>query len=184
MKRIVGVLFCAALLCSQSLATAGQRPISESTTVTLTATIESIDKANRTVILKKSDGGILEINASEQMQGFNTLKVGDQVSATFYEAVVVNLTKPGSPAPPGQPTTAIERKERKPGSETRRQQTFRVTVESIDLKAQSLTVKGPQGRVEVLKVEEPKSLQNVKAGDMVDVTFFESLLVSVARPPK
>jgi hypothetical protein len=184
MKGTACIVCCVALLSLHPLASAGQQPISESTTVTLTATIESIDKANRTVILKKSDGGILEIKAPEQMQGFNTLKVGDRVSATYYEAVLVNVSKPGSPAPPAQPTTAIERKERKPGSETRRQQTFRVTVESIDLKAQSLTVKGPQGRIEVLKVQEPKSLQNVKAGDTVDVTFFESLLVDVARPPK
>jgi hypothetical protein len=184
MTRTICLVCCAPLLSFHSLASAGQKPIAESTTVALTATIESIDKANRTVTLKKADGGTLEIKAPEQMQGFNTLKVGDEVTATYYEAVLVNLRKPGDPAPPSQPTTAIERKERKPGSETRRQQTFRVTVESIDPKAQSLTVKGPQGRIVVLKVEEPKSLQNVKAGDTVDVTYFESLLVNVARPSK
>ena len=118
------------------------------------------------------------------MQGFNALKVGDQVTATFYEAVVVSLRKPGDPPPPSVPTTAIQRKERKPGSESRRQQTFRATVESVDLKAPSLTVKGPKGRVEVLKVQETKALQNIKAGDTVDVTYFESLLVNVARPSK
>jgi hypothetical protein len=31
---------------------------------------------------------------------------------------------------------------------------------------------------------DPKQLENVKAGDMLDVTYYESLLVKVSRPPK
>jgi hypothetical protein len=184
MTRTVCFAGCAFLLSFHAIASAGQKPVSQSTTVALTATIESIDKANRTVTLKKTDGSSLEVAAEAEMQGFNTLKVGDQVTATYYEAVLVSLSKPGTPAPPAEPVTAIQRKERKPGSESRRQQTFRVTVESIDLKTPSLTVKGPKGRTEVLKVQEPKALQNIKAGDTVDVTYFESLLVNVSRPPK
>ena len=184
MSRTACLVSCAALWLFHPLASAGQQPVSQSTTVALTATIESIDKANRTVTLKKSDGSSLEIQAPNEMQGFDALKVGDQVTATYYEAVVVSLRKPGDPAPATQPTTVIERKERKPGSESRRQQTFRVTVESIDPKAPSLTVKGPKGRIEVLKVQDPKALQNIKAGDSLDVTYFESLLVNVTRPAK
>jgi hypothetical protein len=36
----------------------------------------------------------------------------------------------------------------------------------------------------MLKVRDPKQLQNVKAGEMLDVTYYESLLVKVSRPPK
>jgi hypothetical protein len=183
MTRTVCLACCAALLSCHSLASAGQQPVSESTTVALTATIEAIDKATRTVTLKKDDGSSMEIDAPAEMEGFNTLKVGDRVTATYYEAVVVNIRKPGDPAP-AAPITTIERKDRKPGSESRRQQTFRVTVASVDPKAQTLTVKGEKGRVVVLKVQDPKSLPNVKAGDTVDVTYFESLLVNVSRPPK
>jgi hypothetical protein len=184
MTRTVCLVCCTALSVVPLLAGTRQTPVSQSTTVALTATIESIDTANRTVTLKKTDGSSLEVAAEPEMQGFNTVKVGDQVTATYYEAIVVSVSKPGTPAPPAEPVTAIQRKERKPGSESRRQQTFRVTVESIDLKAPSLTVKGPKGRTEVLKVQEPKALQNIKAGDTVDVTYFQSLLVSVSRPPK
>jgi hypothetical protein len=35
-----------------------------------------------------------------------------------------------------------------------------------------------------LGVRDPKNLQGLKVGDTVDVTFYESLLVKVARPPK
>ena len=155
MTRTVCLVCCTALSVVPLLAGTGQTPVSQSTTVALTATIESIDTANRTVTLKKTDGSSLEIAAEPEMQGFNTLKVGDQVTATYYEAIVVSVSKPGTPAPPAEPVTAIQRKERK-----------------------------PTGRTEVLKVQEPKALQNIKAGDTVDVTYFESLLVNVSRPPK
>ena len=59
-----------------------------------------------------------------------------------------------------------------------------VTVEAVDMKAPSLRVKGPQGRVVTMTVADPKQLQNLKAGDTVDLTYFESLLVKVGRPAK
>jgi hypothetical protein len=183
MTRTLGVMWCASLLVFHPvLAGAGQAPRSESTT-TVTATIEAIDKANRTVTLKSPKGASVEVKAPEQMQGFNDLRVGDQVTATYYEAVAVNVRKPGDPAPSGDSSTIV-RKDRTPGSETRNQQTFTVTVVAVDPKAPSLTVKGPKGRVVALALSDAKQVQNVKAGDTVDVTYFESLLIKVARPSK
>ena len=64
------------------------------------------------------------------------------------------------------------------------ERTFRVTVEAIDPKAPSLTVKGPEGRVVVLGLRDANQLQNIKVGDSVDVRYFESLLVKVSRPAR
>jgi hypothetical protein len=150
----------------------------------VTATIEAIDKATRSVTLKRADGTTVEIKTPPEMQGFNTLKVGDQVTASYFEATALSVRKPGDPAPPSEPTTVIERKERAPGSETRRQQTLRFTVRSIDSKASSLTVAKADGHVVTLAVQDPKRLETLKVGDTVDVTYFESLMISVARPPK
>ena len=51
--------------------------------VTRTATMEAIDKANRTVTLKGSAGDG-QIKAPEQMEGFNNLRVGDQVTGNLF----------------------------------------------------------------------------------------------------
>jgi hypothetical protein len=183
MTRLVRFVCCAAVLfIHPAPANAGQTQLAQSKPATVTATIEAIDRANRTVTLKRSDGTSLEIKAPMEMQGFNTLKVGDQVTASYFEAVAVNVRKPGDPAPPSEPTTVIQRKERAPGSETRRQQTLRFTVRAIDSKVPSLTVVDSQAHVVTLAVEDPKRLETLKVGDTVDVTYFESLLISVARP--
>jgi hypothetical protein len=182
MRRTVGVVCCASLLAFfPMLASTEQEPAPESP-VTRTATIEAIDKATRTITLKGPTGSV-EIKAPEQMEGFNSLKVGDQVTATYFSAFAVNLRKPGEPAAAAPPVTTTQRKERTPGSETRREQTFTGTVEAIDPKGPSVTVKGPQGRVVPLALRDRSLLQNVKIGDTVDVTYYESLLIKVARPP-
>lgn len=157
------------------------KTIAEATPVTLTGTIEKIDKATRTVTVKGQSGHSIEINAPAAVQGFDTLKVGDKVSATYYEALAVQLRKPGDPPPPPDPIVTTQRKELTPGSETRRQQTFAVTVEAVDPKAPSIRVKGPQGRVVTLSVKDPKQLERVKPGDTIDVTYYEALMVKIAR---
>jgi hypothetical protein len=185
MRRAVDLVLCASLLSSSSLGASAQSSVSQSKPVTITATIEAIDQANRTVTLKGPKGNSVDVKAPEGMQGFKSLKVGDQVTVTYFEALAVQVRKPGDPAPaPVPPSTTTTRQDRKPGSQTRREQTFSVSVEAVDATAPSITVKGPQGGVVTLKVRDPKQLQNVKAGDTLDVTYYESLLVKVARPPK
>lgn len=184
MTRVFGFVCCAILLTLQPIrATGGQASGAEATPVTVTATIEAIDKTNRTVMLKGPQKSVL-VKAPDEMQGFNTLRIGDQVTATYFEAVAVQVRKPGDPVASGTPTTTTQRKDRTPGSETRREQTLTVTVVSVDPKASSLAVKDSQGRVVPLTVRDAKQLQNVKAGDTVDVTYYESLLIKVTRPPK
>ena len=175
---------CVAVLVAFATILTAAQAVYESTPKTMTATIAVIEKDSRVVTLKTTAGSWLHVRAPDEMEGFNTLKVGDQVTASYFEAVAVNVRKPGDPEPPGEPTTVVQRKERAPGSETRRQQTFRFTVRSVDSKTPSLTVSDPQGHIVTLAVENPQRLDTLRVGDTVDVTYYESLLVSLSRPPK
>jgi Cu/Ag efflux protein CusF len=182
MSRVIVFACCAVLLTLHVTRGRGeQTTIPETKPVTVTATIEAIDKATRTVTLKRQNGTSIPILAPDEMEGFNSLRVGDVVTATYFEALAVNVRKPGDPAPSGVPSTTTRRKDRTPGSETRREQTFTVTIEAIDPKTPAVTVKGPQGRVASFLVRDPAMLQKVKVGDTVDVTYYESLLIKVSR---
>ena len=113
MTRTAVLVWCAPLLAFPSiLAGTEQKPAPESTPITRTATIEVIDKAARTVTLKDSTGKRVEVKAPEQMEGFNSLKVGDQVTATYFAAIAVNVRKPGAAPPRSEPTTMTQRKDR------------------------------------------------------------------------
>src|SRR5262245_37519798 len=183
MTRAAGPSCAVALVAAVAIHVGAQQPASESKPITLNATIAAIDTANRVVTLK-GPAGNLEVQADAQMQGFNSLKVGDQVTATYYEAVVLRAVTPGAPASASPPTTIITRKDRAPGSERRREQNFTVTIEQIDMKVPSVRVKGPQGRTRTFTLSDPKQFQTLKPGDTVELTYYESLLVEVKRAPK
>ena len=61
--------------------------------------------------------------------------------------------------------------------------TVTATVESIDLATRAVTLKNPDGKVMGLKVgEEVKNLPQVKVGDKVAVTYYESIAARIIKP--
>ena len=65
---------------------------------TLTATIESIEAASRSVTVKKPDGTYEVFYVPSSMKQFDTLKIGDKVTARYYENVVLQVQAPGEKA--------------------------------------------------------------------------------------
>src|SRR5262245_48169028 len=179
-KSVSGYLLLLALTTAPLIA---QQSTAESKPVTRTATVVAIDKTNRIVTLK-GERGNAAVKAPEQMEGFDSLKVGDQVSATYYEATVVRVRRPGDPPASPDPQTTVTRKDRTAGSEIRREQTYTVTIESLDMTGRSVRVKRGQEPAITLAVREPKLLQGLKVGDTVDVTVYESLFVKVTPARK
>ena len=61
--------------------------------------------------------------------------------------------------------------------------TVTATVESIDLATRAVTLKGPDGKLMGFKAgEEVKNLPQVKAGDQVVLTFYESIAAQIVKP--
>jgi len=57
------------------------------------------------------------------------------------------------------------------------------TVEKVDLPKRTVTLKGPTGRVFTVKAgPEVKNLAQVKKGDLVNITYYESLAYEVKKP--
>jgi hypothetical protein len=144
-----------------------------------TATIEAIDRSARLITLKGEDGTLAIVRADDKMKRFDELKVGDKVTATYYESVVVNVRKPGDPAPPASGASVTPGKGASPGGTIAAQETVSVTVQSIDAKNQSVTVKRQDGGIVSFRVRNPKNIEGVKVGDTVDITFTGALLIEV-----
>ena len=149
------------------------KPITES--VTVKATIEAIDQTSKRVTLKGEKGNYVEVDGSA-MPRFSELKVGDVVTATYSESLAVHVRKPGEPAPPAGSDT-VTRREGAPGASAARQRTVTVTIQDINPKTPSVTIKTADGRVLTFRVENPKNLEKVKVGDTVDVTYTQGLLL-------
>jgi ribosomal protein S17 len=62
--------------------------------------------------------------------------------------------------------------------------TATVTITAIDKKAHTVTIKGPKGGTETIKAKDPKNLEGLKVGDMVEITYTQALAVSLDKSGK
>ena len=178
MKRIVlarGVAMTAAMLGGATLAAQPPKAITDS--VTVTATVEAIDKTNRLVTLKGESGKLVTVEVDTAVRRFNQLKVGDRIRATYYESLAINVRKPGDPAPKAYDTAFGRLPGDKPGAKGVIKETVSVTVLAIDKPNKSVTIKRKDGSELSMRVENPAYLDMVKPGDTVDITYARGLLL-------
>src|SRR3954452_2888715 len=65
---------------------------------TVTATVEAIDAVTRTLTVKDAKGNFEPITVPRSMTRFNEIKVGDTISARYYNNVVFRVKPAGEPA--------------------------------------------------------------------------------------
>jgi Cu/Ag efflux protein CusF len=159
--------------------------IGEARQLTVRGTISAIDKDNRTVTLKGPKGRTVTIEVADPAK-LDALKVGDPVVGTYVEALAIEVKKAGSSAPGA--SMEERRVGSKPGENPAgaigRQVTVTATITAVNTKAPSVTIKGPKGNVETVKVKDAKNLANVKAGDLVEITYTQALAVALDKPTK
>lgn len=153
--------------------------------VRVRGTISAIDKEQGTVTLKGPKGRTLTLEVRDK-QKLEAVKVGDPVVASYMEAVVVQVKKSGTAAP--GVSTQETRVSSKPGETLAgaigREISITATITAIDHKTHAVTIKGPRGRTETITAKDPKVLEAVKVGDLVDITYAQALAVSLDKPAK
>jgi ribosomal protein S17 len=179
------------VVCLLALAVAGtyshamaQKPVTQGAAITETATIVAIDSTNRLITLKDKDGITDTIVAGPEVKRFSELKVGDIVTFRYYESVVYAIQKPGDKAPAPAAGGLVRSTGPKPGGTLSEQMTAVVTIEAIDAKIPSVTIKTEDGSIMSFKIEDPKNLTGVKVGDKVQITYTRALAISVEAPKK
>jgi hypothetical protein len=158
-----------------------QQPVSKSNVMTVAATITAIDSTNRTITMKDDQGNEDTFSVGSGVQRFNELKVGQRVNFTYYESIVLQLVKPGEKGGGTSFEAALNRaKSALPAGTVATQEKMTVTVKAIDTTVPSVTVTTEDGRTVTRKIEDRKNIENLKAGDKVDITFTRALITNVA----
>lgn len=151
----------------------------------ISASVEAIDAASRTLTLKGPKGNVVDLPAGPQVKNFEQIKVGDFVVVRYFESLALELKKGGS---------GIRERSERQGSETAkpgeqpaagaaRQITVVADVVAVNAKTQTLTLRGPKRTVD-LRLRDPNQIKLVKVGDQVEATYTEALAVSVEPAPK
>lgn len=154
--------------------------------VSVTAKVNSVDYENRLLTITGPDGYTDVLEVDEAVKNFKQIKAGDQIVAKYYESLAYEVFKAGE-APGGIQVTQgadAAKPGKKPAAVGARTVTVTTTITAIDPSKPSVTLKGPAGNSQTVKVKDPKKLEGVKVGDQVQITYTEALAVSVEKAPK
>lgn len=179
----------ASLLTTASLtAQAADVPIgSEALESHVTTQVQAIDLEKRQVTVKGANDKDVTFQLSEKAKSLPNLKVGDTVDIYVTRAVayVLNTNVGGAPKMSDESGTIRATADNpNPGGEAFRQVRVTSQIKKIDLKTHEVTLLPPEGKLQVVKVENPDlqaRMKNLKVGQTVDAIYTEVLRVETSR---
>jgi hypothetical protein len=144
-------------------------------TTTIAGTIETIDQAKRAMNIRTADGKFVAVNVPASVTRFNEFKVGDKVSATYNNNVIVRVKPPGE-----APVDTVDTKESRTDTSGTQAMVRRMTASIVDIdrETSSISFEGPNGWKYSRRVVDPEVFAQVKVGDRVDITWNTDLTVS------
>jgi hypothetical protein len=149
-------------------------------TLVATATVEAIERGSRQVTVKKTDGTYEELYIPQDLKRFDTLKVGDKITARYYENLVLRLKAPGEKDVDAASSSVVPTKDA-PSGTAAHQTTITATIAAIDQAVPSISFTGPRGWTYSTRVKDKAALAKVKVGDKVDITWTDALVVSLEQ---
>ena len=168
----------AALLALTAVSANAQTKVIPGEMQTVTVSVEAIERASREVTVKKPDGTTVNFYVPQSMKRFETLKVGDKITARYYDNIVLQVQQPGAPAV-NTASGALVPVEGAPAGTMSYQRAITATITAIDMNVPSITFSGPQGWKYSSRVKDKALLAKVKVGDKVDITWTMAVLMSV-----
>jgi hypothetical protein len=162
-----------------------QPVVSKSETSTITGVIEEIDRSNREIAIKESDGNIFTLPVSEQAENFDELQVGDEVSMEYTIGLTVALMPVTDGSAPSRAefskfTQDAAAGDQVAGGTMTHYTTVVAVVENLDPTTRMVTLRGPN-RSATVAVGPDVNLDRVKEGDRVVAAIERSLAVRVTR---
>jgi Cu/Ag efflux protein CusF len=152
--------------------------------VTSTATVKALDLSTRMVTLERADGSTVTFRAGDEVRNLPQVQVGDEVKASYYESIAFAVHKPGEDLPEASVAESAARAEpgEKPGVAGARVTTVTATIVSIDQAAGTVTIEGPDGERTTVKARDPRNLERVAVGDLVEISLTEAIGIAVETP--
>jgi hypothetical protein len=144
------------------------------------ARIERIDLSTRSLTVRTVEGIVHTVYVPRDLKVFTELKTGDTVDVRVAEEVIVALN------PRGRPTvlvdsTADARKAAGGETEVLQQLKATVTIVSVDRQQKVVVYKTADNRQVMRQVADPKLLEGLKAGAVIDITYTRERAIELSR---
>ncbi len=194
-NRMVTALGVVGLLLTTGCATTHKAPTTDSQasaqpatpeiqvgeTLTATFTVRAVNLRQRLVTLKDKQGKIFTIPVGDEVRNLPQVKVGNQVTVKYYEALALRINKDTTGGITSQKETISSDRAplgQKPARSVRKTVETLANILAIDPKTRKITFQGPE-RTLVVKAPADKDLSRLDVGDQVKLTYVEELAVAV-----
>jgi Cu/Ag efflux protein CusF len=164
-----------------STAMSANTPAVTSKLSTVTATVQAVYPDKRSVTLVGPDGKVQTIFVDEKVK-LDRIKAGDKVKVSFYQGLAAQLAKNGQTVTDPAGSTFAYKNPNGPGGGAGQSVTVSVKILGIDPGTNKVAFQSQDGTQHVVAVKSPdmkKFIRTLKAGDSVDVTYTESVAVSI-----
>jgi hypothetical protein len=147
------------------------------------ATVDAIDPATREVSLRGPNGPV-SVVVGDEVKNLDKVHVGDKVVVSYYQGIAAQMAKGDTKAaePAGSTFAYRAQGHKRPGGGAGASVTTTVTIEAIDTGTNTVAFKRSDGSVHIIAVKSPNMVQfirTLKPGDSVEVTYTESVAISV-----
>jgi hypothetical protein len=182
-KRKILAVFMAAALSLPAVSMSADQPITKSASVQVKATVVKVDQATRMVTLKGQDGKMLEVEAGDAVKHLDQVKPGDVVAVTYTESLAFQVVPKGE-----KPQGVSQSAERTAsGGQIGRQVTSYFKIDAYNPDTHLLWGTTAAGITKSITVQDPAAQAKLKKlipGDVVQVTYSESLAISLEKVAK
>lgn len=188
MKTIIMLLLTltlAALACVQT--SVGDKPLSKEKwiRINIQASVENINAEKRELTLKEPQGGLITLTATEAIERFNEIKVGDTVEAEYWTFLRAEFREPTAEETATPLVVLAEAgrapKEVDPAGAVGAVVKAVVQVVAIDYEGKKVAIQGPRGNFMILPVEDEAVLKNLEMGEVVIMTYAEAVALSLSK---
>jgi hypothetical protein len=147
------------------------------------ARVVAIDHAQRLMTLTGDDGVQVQVKAGAEVRNLEQVRAGDKVVVAYSEKVSWQVLPTGTGRVGVSATAEGDRAKagELPSGKLGRSVKLTASITAIDLENETVTLTGPNGNSLTLRPREPANLRKVKVGDLIDITFSQSLAVGVRR---
>ncbi len=153
--------------------------------VSTTATVVSVDRTKRLVVLKRADGMTITYKALPGAPGFDVIQAGDQVKVSVAEELAIYLGKNDVPQSAGMDTAKL-RVRLPDGTLAAAAEVgtlvFTAKIIAINDWEDSVTLQLAEGLTKTIKVGEFVNLADVSVGDTVSVKSSEAAVLILDKP--
>jgi hypothetical protein len=144
--------------------------------------IVAVDQDKKLVTLQGPNGKQVTVHVYNPYN-LAAAKPGERFVAKFYEIATVQKLPAGESPPTPSLTQGIVSAApgQTPGAVFGSQYRFAVTVDAVNKSDKAISIKGPDGVVEVVDVANPETLDQVQVGEQIVVTLTDAVVVALDK---